>query len=320
MAAPVGAQMPHHESGSQQSGGGGTTNQTMPVAASNPDIIIPDTFTEPEPMLEPEAPPPPLGIGVGLNILWSKHVQAYVLPISYKITPDLKIEASVPYIRKKLQGEYTNEELKADGIGDVSIGAKYRYGDENRIQGVTKVTIKLPTGEYKQFENRTEQLALGSGSYDFSINQTVSKLIGPYRLLANLGYRINTENDYVETDIFGRSVQFENRVGNTFNYLVGVQYTTPLKGLVLYLHASGLIQERSHIKETDTSDGSLIRDEDKQDRLKTFDLNPGAMFMITANAGVRLGVFIPLFTAFDPDVNSHASREWVADIGFVGRF
>jgi hypothetical protein len=311
---------PFHESQSQQSTSGGTTNQTTTAAASNPGIIVPDTFTEPTPMLEPEAPPPPLGAGTGLTVLWSSHVQAYVLPASYKIFPNLKVEASIPYIRKKLKGEYTGEELKASGVGDVSVGLKYRSGKEESLQGVTMVTLKLPTGDYKQFENRTEQLALGSGSYDFSINQTLSRLIGPFRILANLGYRLNTTNDYVETDIFGRNVEFESRTGNMFNYLLGVQYVAPRKGLMFYINALGLLQGRSHIKETNTADGSLIRDEDKKDRLKTLDLNLGAMLMITANAGVRLGVFIPLLTAFDPDVNDHASREWVTDFGFVARF
>ena len=315
------AQEPYFDKqGSQQSSGGGTTNQTTTAAASNPGIIIPDTFTEPVPLLEPEAPPPALGVGTGLTVLWSSHVQAYVLPASYKIFPNLKVEASIPYIRKKLKGEYTNEELKASGVGDVSVGLKYRYGKEETLQGVTTVTVKFPTGDYKQFENRTEQLALGSGSYDFSINQTLSRIVGPFRILANVGYRLNTKNDYIETDIFGRNVDFESRAGDLFNYLLGVQYGTPLKGLMLYLNTSGLLQERSHIKETNTADGSLIRDEDKKDRLGTMDLNLGAMLMITANAGVRLGVFIPLLTAFDPDVNDHASREWVTDFGFVARF
>ncbi|MBN1613668.1 MAG: transporter [Deltaproteobacteria bacterium] len=308
------------EQGSQQSSGGGTTNQTTTAAASNPVIIIPDTFTEPAPLLEPEAPPPSIGAGFGLIAIWSSHVQAYVLPASYKIFPDLKVEASIPYIRKKLKGEYTDEELTASGIGDVSVGLKYRYGNEEILQGVTTVTVKFPTGDYKQFENRTEQLALGSGSYDFSINQTLSRIIGPFRILANVGYRLNTKNDYVETDIFGRNVEFESRTGNIFNYLLGVQYETPLKGLLLYLNASGLFQERSHIKETDTADGSIIRDEDKRDRLGTLDLNLGAMLMLTANTGFRLGVFIPLATEFDPDVNDHASREWVTDFGFLARF
>jgi hypothetical protein len=311
---------PWHEEQNQQSSGGGTTNQITPLIASNPAIIMPDTFTEPSPMVDTGAPPPALGVGGGLTVLWSSHIQAYVLPVSYMINPNLKMEASIPYLRKKLKGEVTNEDLKADGLGDISLGIKYRYGTEENLQGVTTMIVKLPTGDYKKFENRTEQLALGSGSYDFSINQTVSKRMGPYRILANLGYRMNTENDYVETDVFGRNVCFESKAGNTLNYLLGLQYQTPVKGLVGYVNTLGIIQARSRIKETVVSDGSLIRDGKMNDRLRTLDLNLGAMLMITPNMGARLGVFIPTLTDYDDAVRDRASREWVLDFGFTARF
>ena len=305
---------------SPQSSAGGATAQAIEPAASNPDSFDPDVFAETSPAAAPPPTAPMMGIGAGLRILWSRHMTAYVVPASYMITPDLKVEAVIPYIDKELKGEYTGEELKANGFGDVSLGLKYRYGSEARLQGVTTASVKFPTGEYKQFSGRQEQLALGSGSYDFCVHQTLSRIIGRYRLLASVGYRLNTDYDYTETDNFGRNVKFEGSVGDIFNYLVGADYFTPYPWLTVYLNASGMIQQRSHIKETDTADGSVIRDQDKQDRLEILDINMGCKLQITDKVGVRLGVSIPALTEFDPDVLNHESRDWVADLGVFGRF
>ncbi|MCX7635329.1 MAG: hypothetical protein N2Z74_06240, partial [Syntrophales bacterium] len=126
IATPVLAQPPHPPfypstpTEGTQKNDGGTTSQVVQAAVTNPTIIIPDTFTEPAPLTRPTEEPAAVTTGAGLTILWSSHVKSYVLPLSYKLNPDFKIEANIPYIYKELKGEYTGEELRANGLGAVS--------------------------------------------------------------------------------------------------------------------------------------------------------------------------------------------------------
>ena len=101
---------------------------------------------------------------------------------------------------------------------------------------------------------------------------------------------------------------------------MGADYFTRLPWLTAYLSASGMIQQRSHIKETNTADRQVICDQDKRDRLQTLDINIGCKLRLTDKVGVRLGVSIPALTEFDPDVHNHESRDVVADFGIFGRF
>lgn len=321
------AQHPHGGEGGQ-SASGGASAQTVTSVSSTPFVMIPDpAFTPSAPIFAPPADPsqpaaiqrPPMAV-IAPSVLWSTHVKAYILPASYSFTPNLRLEADIPYLEKTLKGEYTGQELKTSGWGDAAATLKWRFGNEDTIQGITHVTVKFPTGDERQFEGRQERLALGTGSYDFMINQTASKFIGKFRVLVNLGYRFNTAGDYTETNNVGSNIKYENRAGNMFNYLVGLDYYTPLPGLVCYLNAAGVVMGRSKIKETDVTLGTVVRDGYKTDRLSTLDLNPGVRAMFTPNIGFRLGVIIPTWTEYDPDITDKGGRDWMVDFGLVGMF
>jgi hypothetical protein len=310
------AQHPYGNGG-QQSEGAATEQSVVPTAV-DPNIIDPDTFPYEPPLVS--GPAPTVGVGVSVNMLYSSHVKVYNIPVSYAVLPDLKVGMSFPYLDKTLTGEYTGQELTARGLGDISVWGKYRYGTESFIQGVTYFCAKLPTGDEKQFSNGQEQLALGTGSYDFIIDQTVSHQWGDFRFKGNIGYRFNTDSDYTETTTTGILAHFETREGNIFNYLAGAEYYTPIKGVIVYVNASGLVIQRSHLKETDVSTGAIIIDGEKNNRLKTLDLIAGIRVAINAIIAARLGVIIPVWTQFDPDVADPQNRDWAVDFGFGGQF
>jgi hypothetical protein len=312
---------------SQQSTAGAATVQAVTPLISNPVAADPGFSAipappPPPPGAPPAAPPKVAGTAeVGFQTIYSTHIQVYRIPLSYAFTDNLKMELNVPYVRKKLKGEYANEDLSAKGLGDISLGAKYRYGDAGKIQGMTSFYLKLPTGEEKQFEGRREQLALGTGSYDFIINQTVTGFFGNVIVIGNVGYAFNTKSDYTETNNWDRNVKYENQAGNVFNYLVGAEYYTPVRKLVAYVNLAGLIMGRSHIKETNEPSWSFFdRDEDKKDRLKTMDFIAGVKYMLTEKINLRLGFVAPVLTDFDPDANDTQDRDWLVDFGFAGRF
>lgn len=324
------ASMPGHPpDGGQpvQSTAGGATAEAVSSTIINPVSLDPafSLIPPPPPTLpgEPAAAVPKVvgAVEVGFQTLYSTHIQVYRIPLSYAFTENIKLELGIPYVKKQLKGEYTGKELTADGLGDISIGAKYRYGDANKIQGMTSFYLKLPTGQNKQFENRNERLALGTGSYDFIINQTVTALFGKLLLVANLGYSFNTDSDYTEMNDRGLLVKYENRAGNAFNYLIGAEYYTPVRKLMTYTNLSGIIKGRSHIKETNEPNWSFFdRNEDKKDRLRTLDLIAGVKYSLTEKIVLRLGFIAPVWTGFDPDSVDTKSREWLLDFGFSGRF
>ena len=316
---------------SVQSTSGGTTSQAVTPVANNPSAINPDLFVTPAPLEAPPTEPgvpaaPAVGVGVGATVIWSPDVQIYSIPASYSVTKNLKLGVNVPYIKKTLTGEYTNEELTAKGLGDVSVnvlyryGVLYNYGNEEFLQGITGIAVKLPTGDYKQFEERREVLSLGTGSYDIMINQTFSMTQGSYQAVASLGYRWNMEGDYDETDNFGVNKKFENEQGNIFNYLAGLSYRTSITGLHVYCNVAGMFIGRSHAKETDNNTGVVIRDEYKRDRLRTLDVIAGAKLQLTEKYGFRLGIVIPVGTWHDPDVVNPEEREWAVDFGMAALF
>ncbi len=316
-----------HESGSSpQSTAGGATVQSVTAVVSNPIVTNPTFSAIPAPPpaapgAPPAAPSPLAGTTeVGFQSLYSTHMQVYSIPLSYAFTENIKAELSLPYVRKQLKGEYTGADLTASGLGDITVGAKYRYGDISRFQGMTSFYLKLPTGENKQFEDRQEQLALGTGSYDFIINQSVTGFFGNFLVIANVGYTFTTKGDYTETNNWGANVLYENRAGNVFHYMVGAEYYTPVPKLVAYANLAGIIMGHSHIKESYRDLPFLNRDEDKRDSLKTLDLIVGLQYMFKEKMGFRLGMVVPALTGYDPDAVDTQSRDWVFDFGFTGRF
>jgi hypothetical protein len=311
---------------STQSASGGASVQSESTVVSNPVVTNPSFSTIPAPApAAPGAPPaaPPALAGsteVGFQTLYSTHMQVYSIPLSYAFTENIKAELSIPYVRKQLKGEYTGADLTASGLGDISVGGKYRFGDINKYQGITSFYLKLPTGQNKQFEDRQERLALGTGSYDFIINQSVAGFFGNFLVTATVGYTITTTGDYTETNDWGANVQYENKPGSVFNYMVGTEYYTPVRKLVAYANLGGVVMGRSHIKETYADWPFFNRDEDKKDALKTLDLIVGVKYMLTEKTGFRLGLIAPVLTGYDSDTMYTQSRDWAFDFGFSGRF
>jgi hypothetical protein len=78
-------------------------------------------------------------------------------------------------------------------------------------------------------------------------------------------------------------------------YPAGMEYETPLRGVSFHLNGMGRVMGRSKWKETHTLDGNTITNGCKQNRLATFDLNPGLMVMIASNVSLRLGMEIPIW-------------------------
>ena len=190
---------------------GGATVQTLETQMSIETAT--ETITElttdaeaeiaPEEVPEEEAEKRGLLVGTtsaGIGVTYSKHLQVYKIPISYKITKNIKLGLILPYVRKDLEGRFGGEDLTDEGLGDISTNVKYIVNKE-KFRLVSTLFLKFPTGNSKQFEDGKERLALGTGSYDWIWSESILFKTDRFKTIRYLGgfsYRYNGRGDYSE--------------------------------------------------------------------------------------------------------------------------
>jgi len=255
--------------------------------------------------------------GVGITMIISTHIKVYQLPLSYLVKPNFKIGVTIPYVQKNLKGRFNGEDLTDSGLGDVSANGKYRLGREDKLRSITSFYIKFPTGNQKQFAGGKERLALGTGSYDWIINEALSMKRSTMRYLFNLSYRFNGKSDYTEESTIGSTTgmfTFENKKGNVVRGYVGAEWAALWK-LKLYGKLAGMFVSAGEEKyNNDTR--SIDVDRTMDDALIAWDIIPGVKYQFSNTGSFRLGAIIPASTTYDPDVTDQKTREVIVDIGF----
>lgn len=147
-------------------------------------------------------------------------VSATIVPtvLLYSPTTYSAFGIVVPYVEKRLKLEGKGEEVTR-GLSDIMLLGRYKFLSVPQRQAwnqaAVQLTLKLPTGP----TNRGVSLPLppsvkralqpGTGSTDFIFEFTGGRFTTRYNLLANIGYRLNTEDDniafgdrfFVNTDV-----------------------------------------------------------------------------------------------------------------------
>lgn len=98
--------------------------------------------------------------------------------LSYGLTDNWDVGITVPYIFL----ESNSSDKMIDGLSDIVLETKYRLWEEQRI---------LPSYAFYfdvKFPSANKNRGLGSGDYDFSINNIFTKNIGKNTFDFNLGY------------------------------------------------------------------------------------------------------------------------------------
>ncbi len=121
----------------------------------------------------------------------------------YFISPNLQINASIPYVFNERSGEETIP-FTIDGLGDVQLSVVYTLlnrsplGTEWGHRVELGAGVKLPTGDYNpiQDDRLPDNMNLGTASLDWFFNATYILSQTRFGWSNNVSYRLNTENKY----------------------------------------------------------------------------------------------------------------------------
>jgi hypothetical protein len=272
----------------------------------------------------PDAEAPAEGPGTGINsagigVTSSAHLKVYKIPLSYNITEKLKVGAKIPYVIKNMKGRYGGNELRNEGLGDISAHLKYAFSMKN-FRLVSTLVLKFPTGNNKEFDDGQECLALGSGSYDWVLSQAFlvkTDRLKTVRFFGGVSYRLNGPGEYSERGIvFGvpGNYTFKSRAGDAFFGFTGIEWISPIQKLRGYLTVSG-IKVWSGEEEYYNDIGIISVKREKDDSLEAVDVIPGIKYQVSKKSAVRVGVSVPVYTRYDPDVSNEEDRGVSVDFG-----
>jgi hypothetical protein len=115
------------------------------------------------------------------NIVPDGHLRAYstVLGWAYGVTDNFNIGMEIPYLKWTLDADlnwegtpsnfpslypayFTPIEQEAEGIGDIKVGAQYRFYKTEKLSSTFRMTTKLPTGKVDDPDDPND-ISVGSG-------------------------------------------------------------------------------------------------------------------------------------------------------------
>lgn len=261
----------------------------------------------------------------GANLMYSSHLKAITLPLSYSFRENIDLNLSVPYLKKELSGRYdqTGEELSRSGLGDISLGTTHTQ-KKDKFYIISNFTLKIPTGDQSSFSNGQEQLPLGTGSFDliFSSAATIKvEQISGLKLTGSVYLRINGSGNYTEETTFSSitdDFEFKNSAGNSLGISIGGIYKLPWNKWFAYSNFKYLHVGNS--EETVTNNdpsplSSLSYELDLQDSLSAIDLTLGGQFLVQNDITFRAGIAIPISTSYDTTLSSVNGRDIIIDLG-----
>jgi len=133
-------------------------------------------------------------------------VSATIVPtvLLYSPTTYSAFGIIAPYVEKRLKLKGKGEETTR-GLSDIRLLGRYKFFSRPQIgawnQAAFQFTLKLPTGPTDRGVSLPvppsvkRALQPGTGSTDFIFELTGGRFTTRYNLLANIGYRLNTEDD-----------------------------------------------------------------------------------------------------------------------------
>ncbi len=140
-------------------------------------------------------------------------VQALAI-LPYAPTPKWSTRVVLPLVSKSM--DFTGPDgirrsYTTKGLGDALVDTKWIFFTRNRVGGTLRMGIeggvKIPLGDTGALlpdgTVAPRPLQAGSGSWDFPFKGLFTLTRGRYGIIANTGYRINTEHDGFEAgDVF----------------------------------------------------------------------------------------------------------------------
>lgn len=212
------------------------------------------------------------GAGVGMDTYFSKDLKIYNIPLSYSFTPNFQVKLDIPIVTARNFNYNTSRTNTETGVGDISLSAKYRIGNENRLESQTFVTTKFASGDHEK--------GLGTGSYDITVTEKLIKRINNCRLtlMAGVSQALNDPKYY------GYKIDY----GTSLAYMAAAEHQVWLPELWFGVKASGI-----------HSFSNKINGLSEKDATTTLDITPEVKYYFGKGAAVVLGVIVPAVTDYD---------------------
>jgi hypothetical protein len=133
---------------------------------------------------------------------------ATIVPAAFLYSPTTysALGIVVPYVEKRLELKGKGDKF-TQGLSDIMLLGRYKFFSlpqkQAWNQAAFQLTLKLPTGPTDRRisllvpPSVKRALQPGTGSTDFIFELTGGRFTTRYNLLANIGYRLNTEDDYI---------------------------------------------------------------------------------------------------------------------------
>ncbi len=229
----------------------------------------------------------------GFDFISTPKIKIYSFPLSLTIKRNIKVGVIIPYVSKKVR--FSGHTYTKSGLGDITPNIKFKWGDENRwVMGVSAIYLKVPTGdEHATVNHGTIALPLGTGSYDTTLSQLITKKMGSFRFIGSISYRINSKGE--RRDTFSKKTR-DYKQGNVLNAVLGGEYNLPLFNQRAWC---GLKLE-TMLKSKDKIDGHKLKN-----NMEILDLFPYLYYHVKSerweflNFFVTVGIVLPIATESD---------------------
>lgn len=143
---------------------------------------------------------------------------------AYGVSHDLTLSTRLPYVKRKgiREGEIEDGEAEAhdhgdaDGVGDLSVLAQYRFFDSSSVDASLIGGIKAPTGSTNEKDGNEKletEFQPGTGSWDWLFGASSSVNAGGFGVHGNVLYNLTTEGSQ------------NTEIGDAFFYNLGIVYT-----------------------------------------------------------------------------------------------
>ena len=144
--------------------------------------------------------------------------------LAYGVSDDLTLSARLPYVDRDniREGEIEDGEAEAhehgdaNGIGDLSVLAQYRFFEHQYFDASVIAGVKAPTGKTNEKDGGRRldaEFQPSTGSWDGLLGGSVSVDAGRVGVHSNVLYNLTTEGDQ------------DTEIGDAFFYNLGIVYS-----------------------------------------------------------------------------------------------
>lgn len=257
--------------------------------------------TEGETAVAATAEAPAAGVRTGVEMVFTDKMKVFILPISYtlpfSLAGKLSVGVGIPYVIRTVTDWYSVDHTNS-GLGDISVNAKYDWGDEVYFRLISSVIVKIPTGDANKTYvvdqwGSTVTVPLGRGSWDVAAAFTAMRRIASFRIIGNAGYR---QNGKYENITAGTTTDY----GAVFNFLAGAEYRMD-SPFVPYGNLRFVKMAESQVTSPWGNYGGW-------DDLTALDFITGVKYNIVSAVSADLGIEWPIYRKFNQNIANKAKK------------